>query len=79
MSLIKFEEPNGNRTILPEIINPKFSAVINCAVPACESCMLSIPKKHSPNTKKLNPLAEKEGALSRDKIEFGDFFQLGTW
>ena len=33
-------------------------------------------KKHSINTKKVKPLAENEGALSRDKIEVGDFFQL---
>ena len=35
----KFEEPNGNITILPEIINPKSPAARNYAVPACESCM----------------------------------------
>ena len=54
-----FEEPNGNRTILPSIINPKFTAVRNCSVPACESCMLERAKKRSTNTKKVNPLAEK--------------------
>ena len=54
-----FEEPNGNRTILPSIINPKFTAARNCSVPACESCMLERAKKRSTNTKKFNPLAEK--------------------
>ena len=37
-----FEEPNGSINILPEIINPKFPAVRNYAVPACEFCMLEI-------------------------------------
>jgi hypothetical protein len=68
-----FEEPNGNRTILPAIIKPKFEAASKCAVPACESCMLARARKHSTNTNKVKPLAEKEGALSRDKLEVGDF------
>ena len=69
-----FEEPNGNINILPEIINPKFSAARICAVPACESCMLEISKKRLSNTKKVKPLAKKEEALSRDEIEVGEFF-----
>ena len=57
MSIRTFEEPNGNRTILLDIINPKFPAARNCSVPACESCMLERAKKHSTNTKKVKPLA----------------------
>ena len=69
-----FEEPNFNRTIIPSIINTKFPAARNCAVPACESCMLAGSKNRSTNTNQVKPLAENEGALSRDKIEVGDFF-----
>ena len=68
-----FEEPNGNINILPEIINPKFPAARNCAVPECESCMLARYKKRLTKNKKVKYLAEKEGALSCDKIEVGDF------
>ena len=71
-----FEEPNGNITILKEIINPIFPAARNCAVPACESCMLERAKKRLTNNNKVNPLAEKVGALLCDKIKVGDFFQL---
>ena len=69
----KSEEPNGNRNILPVIINPKIPAAGNCAVPACESCMSARAKKRSTNTKKVKLLVENEGALSRDKIEVGYF------
>ena len=68
-----FEEPNINRTILPGIINPKFPAARNCAVPVCEYFMLVRAKKRSTNTKNIKTLSEKEGALLRDKIEVGDF------
>ena len=56
-----FEKPNGNINILPAMINPKFLAARNCAVPSCESCMLERAKKRSANTNKVNPPAEKEG------------------
>ena len=74
MRLRKFEEPNGKKTILKVIINPKFHATRNFAVPACESCMLERSKKHSTNTKKVNPLTENEGYLLHDKIEVVDCF-----
>ena len=70
----KFEEPNGNLTILTAIINTKFPTTRNCAVLACESYMSERAKKCLINTKEFKPLAEKERALSRDKIEVGDFF-----
>ena len=71
-----FEEKNDNITILPEIINTRFIAARNCAVPACDSCMLERYKKRSTNNKKVKPIPEKEGALLRHKIEVGYFFQL---
>ena len=68
-----FKEPNGNRTLLPAVINPRFLVARNCALPACESCMLARAKKRSTDTRKVTPLPGKEGALSRDKMEVGDF------
>ena len=69
-----FDAPHGKISILTAIINPKFSATRNCAVPVYESCMLARSKKRSANTKKVKPLAEKEGSLSRDKIDVEYFF-----
>ena len=68
-----FEEPNGNITILQSIINTKYPAARNCAVLACEFCMMERAKKRSTNTKKVKPIPEKEGALSRDIVEVGYF------
>ena len=59
MSPRKFKEPNGNIIILLVIINPKFPDARNCAVPACESCILTRSKKRSTNNKKVKPLSEK--------------------
>ena len=73
MGPCKFEEPNFNRTITPAIIILKFPSDINCAVPACESCILARSKKRFINTNKAKPLAEKEVDLSHDKIEVGYF------
>ena len=64
-----FEEPNDNITILPELINTKFTSAINFTVIACESCMLTGDKKRSDSTNKVNPIPEKEGYFLRDKIE----------
>ena len=48
-----FEEPNSNTAILPVIINRKFRSARNCAVRACESCMLARAKNPSINFKKV--------------------------
>ena len=68
-----FKEPNGNITIMKAIINLKFSAARNFAVPACESFMLVRSNKRLTNTNKVKPRGEKEGALLRDKTEVGYF------
>ena len=36
-----YEEPNGNKTILPAIIKPKLVSARNCIVPPCQSCLLA--------------------------------------
>ena len=49
MSPRTVEESNANITILPAIINPKFPAARNFAVPACELCILARVKKRLTN------------------------------
>ena len=68
-----YEEPNGNVKVLPPVIKPKFSTAKKCSVPACQSCLLARAKKRSPGVAKQKPVAEKEGALARNKIKVGDF------
>ena len=53
----KYEQQNDNITILPEIINPKFPATRNCAVPLYEPCMVVRSNKCLTNINKFNPLA----------------------
>ena len=68
-----FEEPNGNRTILIAIINPKFTSARNFLLTACEAFMFLRAKNILTNTIKVKPLAENEGSLLCDKIEVGYF------
>ena len=69
-----YEEPTGNRTIISLIITPQTPETRNCSVLACEPCMLARNMKISTEATKVNPLLEKEGTLTRDKYEIGDFF-----
>jgi len=68
-----YEDPLGRRTILPPMIKPKFPSARNCVVPACQSCLIVRARKRSPNVVKTKVIPEREGALSRDKYEVGDF------
>ena len=74
MKYFTFEEPNGNRTILPVIMKPKLPDARNCAVPARESSGLARAKKRLTNANKVKPLVGKDGDFWRDKIEVGGFF-----
>ncbi len=67
-----YEEPLGQRTVLPPIIKAKYSSAQNCVIPLCESCLLARARKCTLNVKQTN-LPESEGALSRDQYEVGDF------
>ena len=58
-----FEEPNGKKTMLLAIINPKFPAAINFSVPACESCMLKGSKNLPTNTEKGQASNRKVGVF----------------
>ncbi len=68
-----YEEPLGQRTVLPPIIKAKFPSSQNCVIPLCELCLLAHARKLTPNVKQTRDLHESEGALSRDRYEVGDF------
>jgi hypothetical protein len=68
-----YEEPLGQRTVLPPIIKAKFPFAQNCVIPLCESCLPARAWKRTPNVKQTRDLPESEGALSRDRYEVRDF------
>ncbi len=68
-----YEEPLGQRTVLPPILKAKFPSAQDCVIPLCEPCLLARARKHTPNVKRTRDLPESEGALSRDQYEVGDF------
>jgi hypothetical protein len=68
-----YEDPDGRRTILPAIIQPKNSSARNCIVPPCQLCLLTCTKKCSPKVSWTQPLEDCEGAITRDQFEVGDF------
>jgi hypothetical protein len=71
-----YEEPLGQRTVLPPIIKAKFPSAWNCVIPPCESCLLARARKRTPSMKQTRDLPESEGALSRDRYEVGDFVSI---
>jgi hypothetical protein len=68
-----YQDPLRRRTVLPPIIKPKFSSARNCVVPVCQSCLIAHARKQSPNVVKTQVILKREGALSHDKYEVGDF------
>ena len=52
MTSQRVEDPNGTKHVMGPIIQPKFAAVVKCAVPVCESCLLGRAKKRSPGVAK---------------------------
>jgi hypothetical protein len=68
-----YEEPLGQRMVLPPIIKAIFSSAQNCVVPLCQSCLLVHACKRTPNVKQTRDLPESEGALSHDQYEASDF------
>ena len=68
-----YEEPLGQRTVLPPIIKAKFPSARNCVIPLCQSCLLARARKRTPGVKHAKADPDKEGALSRDRLEVGDF------
>ena len=78
MRPLTYGELNSNRLVLPPIVKPKFPTAKNCVIPACESCMLARARKRPTNVNKVKPLLEKEEALSWNKLEVGQLFQLSN-
>ena len=68
-----YEEPNGNKTILPAIIKPKLVSARNCIVPPCQSCLLARARKRTPNVSRTRLIDDREGAITRDQYNVGDF------
>jgi hypothetical protein len=68
-----YEEPNGNKTVLPAIIKPKFASARNCIVSPCQSCLLACARKRTLNVLWLRLLDNCEGAITRDQCNIGDF------
>ena len=68
-----YEDPDGRTTILPAIIQPKNPSARNCIVPPCQSCLFAHAKKCSPKVSRTQPLEYREGAITRDQYEVGDF------
>jgi hypothetical protein len=68
-----YEEPNGNRTILPAIIKPKLASAQRCIVPPCQSCLIARARKRTPNVSRMRQLDDREGAITRDQYNVGDF------
>ena len=57
----------------PPIIKTKFASTASCAIPHCQSCELARARQRSPNVKKVQSNLDSEGAISRNKLEVGEF------
>ncbi len=68
-----YEEPNGNKTVLPAIIKPKLASARNCIVPPCQLCLLARARKCTPNVLRMRLLNNHEVAITRDQYNVGDF------
>jgi hypothetical protein len=73
MCVWHYEEPNGNKTVLPAIIKPKLSLARNCIVPPCQLCLLARARKGTPNVLRMHLLNNCEGAITRDQYDVGEF------
>ena len=69
----KAVDDDGKEPILHPVIPPKFASTPCCPIPKCHSCELSQQKQHSLQVKKHKAVPKKEGSLSRDRYEAGDF------
>ncbi len=68
-----YEEPNDNKTVLPAIIKPKLALARNCIVPSCQLYLLACARKRTPNVLQTCLLDDREGAITRDQYNVGDF------
>jgi hypothetical protein len=68
-----YEEPNGNKTILPAILKPNFALARNCIVPPCHLCLLAPARKRTLNILRTRLLDNREGAITIYQYNIGDF------
>jgi hypothetical protein len=68
-----FKDPFGRTQVHPPIIKSKFASTASCMIPKCQSCELAWTRQRSPNVKRVQPNLEVEGAITRNKLEVGDF------
>jgi hypothetical protein len=68
-----FEDPFGRSQLHPPIIQAKFASTSSCAIPRCQSCELARARVRSPKVKKVQSNPASEGAISRNKLDVGDF------
>ena len=68
-----FEDPYCRLQCHPPIIKTKISSTSSCAILKCQSCELARAQQRSPKVKKVQSNLDSEGAISRNKLEVGDF------
>jgi hypothetical protein len=76
MSEWHHEEPHVNKTILPAIIKPKLVLAQNFIVPPCHLCLMAQARKFTTNVSWTRLLKDREGAITRDQYNVGDFFTM---
>ena len=57
----------------PPIIKTKFASTSSYLIPKCQSCELAQARQRSPKVKKVQLNLDSEGAISRNRLEVGDF------
>ena len=68
-----FGDHLGRSQCHPPIIKTKFASTSSCKIPLCQSCLLARSRQLSPNVKRSQVNQDSEGAISRGKLEVGDF------
>jgi hypothetical protein len=68
-----FKDHLGHNQCHPPIIKAKFASTSSCKIPLCQSCLLARSRQRSPNVKRYQIYQDSEGAISRGKLEVGDF------
>jgi hypothetical protein len=71
-----YEEPNGNKTVLPAIMKPILALARNCVFPPCQLCLLAPARIRTPNVLGRRILNNREGAITRDQYNVGDFVSI---
>jgi hypothetical protein len=68
-----YEDHLGRTECHPPIIKSKYASTSSCKIPLCQSCLLARSRRRSPNVKRSQVNEDSEGAISRNKLEVGDF------